>query len=166
MQTIFKMVLILGLLLVSLAVSLWLFWSDRPKKIFARKVLIFARVFTIVVWLVVLSGMVYFTFFFSLLGEAEDEMLFQQKSPDNFYTVAAFNRFGGATVNNTTVVSIRLNSEKLDTKNNLIVFSENGIRKVNVNWDGNKHLTIRYDAGEVYAQVTNWNDVSITYIKE
>jgi hypothetical protein len=153
-------------LVVLLMVSVWLFWLKTPKKGLARNALIFARVFAIVAWLIVLSGMVYIEFCFSLLGDTEDKVLFEQQSPNKFYTVAAFNRIGGATVNNTTVVSIRLKNDRLDTKNNLVVFSEDGIKKVSAIWDGNEHLIIRHDFGEVYTQFTNWNNIGITYIEQ
>ena len=155
---------IIGLFfIVSLAAAVWLFWVKAPTNGVARKVLVFARVMAVLGGLAVLSAMICLMNF-SLLGTAEDVILFEQQSPDKIYTLAAFNRYGGATVNNTTVVSIRLNGEKLDTKKNAIVFRVNGTSKISAVWDGNKHLVIHSIPGEVYNQVTNWQDVSITYI--
>jgi hypothetical protein len=153
-------------LVMSLVASVGLFWLKAPKTGPARKILVFAKAMSIAAWLVALSAIIYFIFFFSLLGPSKDEILFEKMSPDKFCTVAAFNRNGNATVENTTLISIRLSSEKLDTENNPIVFREVYGRKVSAIWESNKHLVIRYDNREVYDQVTNWQDVTITYIME
>jgi hypothetical protein len=153
-------------LIVFLAVSIWLFYLKKPEKGLRKSAIIFARVFAILAWLTVMAAVVFIYSSFSLLGEAEDKILFEQESPDKFCTVAAFNRFGGATVNNTTVVSIRLNNDRLDTKNNFVVFSEDGIKKVSTIWDGNNRLIIRHELGEVYTQVINWNNVGVTFIEQ
>ena len=131
-----------------------------------KKIVLFIKILVLGCGLVIFAGIIYFTFFFSLLGSAKDQFLLEASSPDKNYTVAIFNRIGGATVSNTTLVSIRQTNENLDIHQNSILFSRDGIKNVNVIWTGNNQLTILYEPGEIYTQIKKWRDVDISYIKK
>src|SRR6266852_2866247 len=143
-------ILLLFVLVVS---SVWLFWKAVPKRQPARMLFILARVFAVGSWLAILSVVILFYASFQSLGNTTDEVLFERNSPNMLYVVAVFNRYGGATVHNTTLVSIRPSGEKLDTKKNTIVFCEDAVRTLGVDWNGDQHLIIRNDRREVYNQL-------------
>ena len=79
--------------------------------------------------------------------------------------VSVLHRFGGAAVKNTTFVTIRAANEKQDVKSNVLLFIEDGTTKATAKWNSEKHLVIHY---EVYplVQITNWNNIQITYTKD
>ena len=132
---------------------------DRLCKIIVR----LARLAVILGWIAVVSSIVYFVFFFSPLGGSKDDVLFQRSSPNKTYIATGFYRIGGATVTNSTVVSMRFEKNRLNTKGDAIVFFANGIRKVKVRWLTDKHLSIAVDSTGALEKSIRWNDVSISY---
>jgi hypothetical protein len=150
--------------------SVWLSLKGTPKQGMARTLFILARVCVIGVWLAILSAITLFYVSVQRLGSTREELLYERESPNGLYVVAAFNRYGGAVVRNTTKISIRSKYQELDTRNNAIIFDEDmdkpkDLEKpVDVAWDGNSNLIIRTDYRHISYQVTKWGDITITYV--
>jgi hypothetical protein len=152
------------LLLALVAGSAWLFCKTTPKQEFQRTLLITARVFVIGIWLLIISAVVYFSRSFPLQDDGKDEVLYERESPNKLYVASVFNHYGPATAQNTTRVSVRPSSERLDIKKNAVIFCELSVSNLDVAWDGDRHLIIRNERTEIYQQLTNWHDVVITYL--
>ena len=118
--------------------------------------------------LIGLAVVAYFMFFFSIQGECKYEIQSQRPSPNNACMATVFNRYGGATVNNMTLVSIRNLKDQIDFKANTVLFSVDGIKNVSITWPDNFHLTIRYSSngGEIFTQLTKWHDIEVLFIAE
>jgi len=140
-----------------------LFWLGFPSYPMIGDIIIGAKAVASFIWVIFLGLVIYLGFILSPLDFVEDQIVSQQGSPDGTYTTAVVNRFGGATVNNTTVVVIGSKNSMHDTRYAQILFEMDGIKKVSFNWTGANQLTIRHEDGEVFQQLPIWRHVAITY---
>jgi hypothetical protein len=158
--------IIVVLLLVLVAGSVWLLGSKAPKQGLSRTLFLLARVCVVAGWLIIFSACVYFAFFFSLVGGTKDEVSLQSASPNGRYVVAVVRSYGGAAISNSTRILIRSGGERFSIKKNSIIFSKYETAPVGVSWDGDEHLIIRSGPGEVYLQTVKWNGLNITYLPD
>lgn len=124
-----------------------------------------SRVVVVIVWTCALTAVIYYALCFPLFSPAKDMVFAERTSPNNAYIATAFHRYGGATVNNTTVVTLRQYGERGNTKRNEVVFWKDGTTTVDVRWGDSEHLIIQMGDGEIYMRSTNWHGIKITYLE-
>ncbi len=105
-----------------------------------------------------------------LAGDSKDVVQSEQKSPNNLFGVEVFNRLGGATSSNTTVVSVHSGDKGLNTREDFVLFRMEGIQEIKLLWKDENHLTIEYQQGvkviTTYERVDEWNGLHITYVED
>lgn len=123
------------------------------------------KILLIAVCALALGGGVYFSFFFSLTGDIQDEVVIEKHSPNDAYVAGVVNSFGGATVSNCTFVCIRPKGEKLKESGESIIFRLKNIGKVRIHWNNNEQLTVDHDPGTVLYRTGAWRGVKVLYVE-
>ncbi len=149
--------------LLLLGCSPILFWLGRSNRGTVNQAIVCAKGFLSLIWILLLALSVYLGFVFSPLDLVQDQIVSREDSPDGAYAVAVVDSFGGATVNNNTLVVIRPKGGSINTKHDQVLFHMDGIKKVHLIWTGAGQLTIQHEGGEVYEQLSAWKNIAIVY---
>ena len=111
------------------------------------------------------SFLVLYLFLVSCDDLCGNELIQEATSPDGDYVASVFERNCGATTQFIRGVSIRSSEDRFDPDDfDRWVFSTRGQPKLEVSWQGEKHLKVTLTGfGDVSRQKTEWDGVSISY---
>lgn len=94
----------------------------------------------------------------------EDQIIFDEYSPNKEYIATAFERNCGATTSFATIISMRHFGKTFNPNDyENWIFKMHGRVPIDVKWKGEVDLSISFFAGELLIQKTKWKDVNIRY---
>jgi hypothetical protein len=104
----------------------------------------------------------------SLAGGCGEAAQIASQSPDGKYTAVLFERDCGATTDHVQHVNLRDSSiefvaDEHAVINSGLVFLREGRDRVDLLWQGPRHLVIRGPATQVFEQKASWRDVRVSY---
>jgi hypothetical protein len=102
-----------------------------------------------------------------VLGMYKIEDRIEAASPDGKYVASGYHVWGGATVQNSTIIEIRPKAGWFNQKSEaqlIVDMTQPGDNPFGISWADNNDLVVTYTAGSTYIQKPKWKDVNIKYI--
>jgi len=96
-------------------------------------------------------------------GTSKIEDRIEVTSPDGRYVASGYHVWGGATVQNCTVFTLRQKQPGTDEMSIMVVDMTGPNNPFAMHWADNTHLTVTYNHGSIYSKESNWQDVRVSY---